>query len=98
MNMIDRETVLKVAKLAKLSLSEDEITTFGSQLSVILENIYILQEADVSGVPPTAHASRQSNVMRDDIPQASYPPEVILANAPEQDDNYLKVNAILEDE
>ncbi len=96
--MIDRETVLNVARLAKLGLSEDEITTFGSQLSVILENIHILQEVDVSGVPPTAHASRQSNVMREDIPQPSYAPEVILANAPEQDDNYLKVNAILEDE
>jgi aspartyl-tRNA(Asn)/glutamyl-tRNA(Gln) amidotransferase subunit C len=96
--MIDRETVLNVAKLAKLGLSEEEITTFGSQLSVILENIHILQEVDVSGVPPTAHASRLSNVMREDVPQPSYPQEVILANAPEQDEGYLKVNAILEDE
>jgi aspartyl-tRNA(Asn)/glutamyl-tRNA(Gln) amidotransferase subunit C len=96
--MIDRETVLNVARLAKLGLSEEDIETFGSQLSAILEHIQILQEADVSGVSPTAHASRRTNVMREDIPQPSYPPEVLLANAPDQEDNCLKVNAVLEGE
>ena len=95
--MIDRETVQNVAKLARLGLSEEEIETFGSQLSVILSNIQILEEADVSGVPPTAHASRLTNAMREDIPEPSYAPEVLLANAPDQEDNCLKVNAILEE-
>ena len=96
--MIDRETVEHVAKLARLGLSEEDIETFGSQLSVILENIRILQDADVSGVSPTAHASRLTNIMRADIPRPSFPPEVLLANAPEQEDNCLKVNAVLEGE
>lgn len=95
--MIDRETVQNVAKLARLGLSEDEIETFGSQLSAILGHIQILEEADVSGVSPTAHASRLTNVMRADITEPSYPPEVLLANAPDQEDNCLKVNAILEE-
>ncbi len=95
--MIDRETVQNVAKLARLGLSEEEIDTFGSQLSAILGHIQILEEADVSGVSPTAHASRLTNVMRVDIPESSYPPEVLLANAPDQEDNCLKVNAILEE-
>jgi aspartyl-tRNA(Asn)/glutamyl-tRNA(Gln) amidotransferase subunit C len=94
--MIDRETVLNVARLARLGLSEEDIDTFGSQLSAILEHIQILQEADVSGVSPTAHASRLTNIMRVDAPQPSYPPEVLLANAPDQEDNCLKVNAVLE--
>lgn len=94
--MIDRETVLNVAKLARLHLSEEEIETFGSQLSAILEHIQILQEADVSGVSPTAHASRLTNITRQDAPQPSYAPEVLLANAPDQEDNCLKVNAVLE--
>ena len=96
--MIDREMVQHVAKLARLGLSEEDIETFGSQLSVILENIHILQEADVSGVSPTAHASRLTNIVRPDIPRPSYPPEVLLANAPDQEDNCLKVNAVLEGE
>ena len=95
--MIDRETVQNVAKLARLGLSEEEIETFGSQLSAILGHIQILEEADVSGVSPTAHASRLTNVMRADTPKPSYPPEVLLANAPDQEDNCLKVNAILEE-
>ncbi len=96
--MIDRETVIHVAKLARLGLSEQDIETFRTQLSSILQNIAILQEADVSGVSPTAHASRLTNIMRADTPQPSYPPEVLLANAPDQEDNCLKVNAVLEGE
>ena len=96
--MIDREMVQHVARLARLGLSEEDIETFGSQLSVILENIRILQEVDVSGVSPTAHASRLTNIMRSDEPRPSFPPEVLLANAPEQEDNCLKVNAVLEGE
>lgn len=95
--MIDRKTVEHIAKLARLGLKDEEIDTLGQQLSVILENIAILQEADVSGVPPTAHASRLHNIMRDDIPQPSYPPEALLANAPAQEDNCLKVRAVLEE-
>jgi len=95
--MIDRETVKHVAKLARLGLTEEEVDVFASQLSVILENIAKLQEVDVSSVSPTAHASRLVNIMRPDIPQSSYPPEVLLANAPEQEDNCLKVRAVLEE-
>jgi aspartyl-tRNA(Asn)/glutamyl-tRNA(Gln) amidotransferase subunit C len=95
--MIDRETVKHVAKLARLGMTEEEIDVFQNQLSVILENIAKLQEVDVSGVSPTAHASRLSSIMRDDVLQPSYPPQVLLANAPDQEDNCLKVNAVLEE-
>jgi len=95
--MIDRETVKNVAKLARLGLSEEEVDTLGKELSAILGHIAILREADVSVVSPTAHASRLSNIMREDIVQPSYPPEVLLANAPDQEDNCLKVNAVLEE-
>lgn len=96
--MIDRETVRNVAKLARLGMTEEELDIFGQQLSVILENIAILREADVSGVSPTAHASRLDSITRGDIPQPSYTPEALLANAPDKEDNALKVNAVLEGE
>ena len=95
--MIDRETVKNVAKLARLGLTEEEVEVLRDQLSVILENIAILQKVDVSGVSPTAHASRLSNIMRPDVAEPSYPPEVLLANAPAQEDNCLKVRAVLEE-
>ena len=96
--MIDRETVENVSKLARLGLNDQEIEMYREQLSSILDNIRILQEADVSGISPTVHASRLTNVMRSDTPRPSYPPEVMLANAPDQEDNSLKVNAVLEGE
>ena len=96
--MIDRETVKNVAKLARLEMSEEELEMFESQLSSILQNIGVLREADVSGVSPTAHASRLRNIMRPDVVAPSYAPEVLLANAPDQEDNCLKVNAVLEGE
>jgi len=95
--MIDRKTVMHIAKLARLGLKEDEIDVLGQQLSVILENIAILQEPDVSGVPPTAHASRLQNILREDNPQPSYTPAALLANAPAQEENCLKVRVVLED-
>jgi aspartyl-tRNA(Asn)/glutamyl-tRNA(Gln) amidotransferase subunit C len=95
--MVDRETVKHVAKLARLGMTEEDVDVFASQLSVILENIAKLQDVDVTGVSPTAHASRLSNIMRPDITKPSYPPEVLLANAPEQQDNYLKIRAVLEE-
>src|SRR5215813_13005153 len=93
--MIDRETVMSVARLARLGLSEQEVDTFGAQLSSILGHIQILQEVDVSGISPTAHASRLTNITREDVSRPSYPPEVLLANAPEQEENCLKVNVVL---
>jgi len=96
--MIDRETVENVSKLARLGLNDQEIEMYREQLSSILDNIRILQEADVSGISPTVHASRLTNVTRSDNPRPSYPPEVMLANAPDQEDNSLKVNAVLEGE
>ncbi len=95
--MIDRETVEHVAKLARIGMTEEDIEKFGNQLSAILEHIAILQEVDVSGVSPIAHASRLHSIMRADIPQPSYPPEELLANAPDQEDNCLKVRAVLEE-
>jgi aspartyl-tRNA(Asn)/glutamyl-tRNA(Gln) amidotransferase subunit C len=95
--MIDRKTVMHVAQLARLGMTDEEVDTFANQLSVILENIAILQQVDVSGVSPTAHASRLTNIMRPDIPRPSYAPEILLANAPDQEDNCLKIRAVFEE-
>lgn len=95
--MIDRQTVKHIAKLARLGLQEEEIDVMGQQLSLILEQIAILQEADVSSVSPIAHASRLHSILREDLAQPSYPPEVLLANAPEQEAQCLKVRAVLEE-
>jgi aspartyl-tRNA(Asn)/glutamyl-tRNA(Gln) amidotransferase subunit C len=93
---LSREEVLRIARLARLGLSEAEIDRFGEQLSHLLENFEVLQKVDTSGVPPTAQSIDLKSVMRDDEVAASFPPEDILANAPRRDGDCFRVRAVLE--
>lgn len=80
--MIDREQVLHVARLARLSLTEDEVERMASELSSVLDHIEKLEEIELDGVEPTTHVVPVENVLRADAPDASLPREVALANAP----------------
>ncbi len=93
---ISREDVQHIALLARLRLTEEEIASLTPQLSGILEHIAVLQEVDVSDVPPSATILPRASVMRDDQPAPSLPVDVLLANAPEREDDYLRVKAVFE--
>jgi aspartyl-tRNA(Asn)/glutamyl-tRNA(Gln) amidotransferase subunit C len=80
--MIDREQVLHVARLARLELSEDEVSTMARELSSILDHIEKIGGLDLDGVPPTTHVVEVANAMRADEPRPSLPPEVALDAAP----------------
>ena len=73
-----------VAHLARLQLSEAEMTTISAQLKDVLAYVEKLNELDVSNVEPTAHATPLSNVWRADEVRPSIDPERILKNAPDQ--------------
>jgi aspartyl-tRNA(Asn)/glutamyl-tRNA(Gln) amidotransferase subunit C len=93
---ITREEVQHVAMLFRMSLSEEEIARFQQQLSQIIDYFQILQGIDTEGVPPTSHPLALENVMRDDEPRPSFPPEDILANAPLSEGGFFRVRAVLE--
>jgi aspartyl-tRNA(Asn)/glutamyl-tRNA(Gln) amidotransferase subunit C len=93
---LSRKEVQHIALLARLGLSEAEIEKFRIQLSDILENFEILKQLDTTDVPPTAQSIALQNVLRPDEAKASYPPEDILANAPQREGNCFKVRAVLE--
>ena len=94
---LTREQVEHVAKLARLSLSADEVEHFRSQLSTILGYVEKLQQLDVSGVEPTAHAVEvQSTPLREDELRPGLSAEEALANAPAREGNYFSVPRILE--
>lgn len=93
---LSREEVQHIALLARLGLSEAEIEKFKLQLSDILENFEILEQADTSNLPPTTQSIALQNVLRPDEARASYPVEAIVANAPQQDENCFKTRAVLE--
>ena len=89
--MIDREQVLHVARLARLQLTDDEVTKISGELSNILEHIEKIGELDLDGVPPTSHAVEVANALRPDEPRACLPREVALAQAPDVADDGFRV-------
>lgn len=94
---IDAEQVRKVAKLARLDLTEVEVEEFTGQLSAILGYVEKMNELDTEGVEPLAHCLAISNCFRDDVVTESLGTEVTLANAPEKDGEFFKVPKILDD-
>jgi aspartyl-tRNA(Asn)/glutamyl-tRNA(Gln) amidotransferase subunit C len=94
---IDRTIVDNTAQLARLALSEEERQRLQEQLSSILGHIAVLEEADTSRVPATAHVLPLENVMSADQPRPSDPPQMLLENAPAHEGDYIRVRAVLED-
>ena len=94
---INKQQVTKVAKLARLDLTEDEISEFTDQLSAILEYVEKMNELDTDGIEPLAHCLPISNCFRDDRIKESLGTEITLANAPERDGDFFKVPKILDD-
>ena len=80
--MIDRDQVLHVARLARLSLSDEEVERMSAEISGILEHIEKIGELDLEGVPPTSHVVPVTNALRPDEPRPSWPREEMLDQAP----------------
>jgi len=93
---LSREQVLHISRLARLGLSDAEVDKFSEQLSGLLEHFEMLQQVDTTDVPPTAQSIDLQNVMKDDEVAASLPPDQILANAPQRDEDYFRVPPVLE--
>ena len=95
---LSREEVLHISRLARVGISDTEIEKMAEQLSNILENFDILREVDTTGIPPTAQSIDLQNIMRNDIVEASMPVSNVLANAPKLEEDFFKVNAVLEEQ
>jgi len=93
---IDRKTVEKVAKLARLQLSGEELDRYGAQLGAILDYIAKLEKLDVAGLEPLAHAVDTANVFRADEPRPSLTRDDALQNAPEKTGDFFIVPKIIE--
>ena len=91
------QEVRHLAILARVGLDAAEVQRLQSQLSDILSHFEVLREVDTEGVPPTGHSTAVQSVMRDDEPQPSLPPEDVLANAPERQNDLFRVRAVLEE-
>jgi aspartyl-tRNA(Asn)/glutamyl-tRNA(Gln) amidotransferase subunit C len=93
---ISEEQVRHVAKLARLALTDEEITLFQKQLSDILTYVETLNRLDTSGVDPTSHVLDIRNVLRKDAVRPSLSAEEAVANAPDRRDGFFRVPKIIE--
>ncbi|WP_322816055.1 Asp-tRNA(Asn)/Glu-tRNA(Gln) amidotransferase subunit GatC [Chloroflexus sp.] len=89
--------VRHVARLARIALSDEEIALMQAQLSAILDYIEMLQEVDVSNVPPTAQVTGLTTVWRPDVVGEMLTQEQALANAPDQQDGMFRVRAVFDE-
>jgi len=94
---LSREEVLHIARLARLGITDAEVDKMQEQLSNILDNFEVLAGVDTENVPPTAQSVDLLSVMREDKVTPSLPVADILENAPRQESEFFKVNAVLEE-
>ncbi|MFN8656115.1 MAG: Asp-tRNA(Asn)/Glu-tRNA(Gln) amidotransferase subunit GatC [Candidatus Obscuribacterales bacterium] len=83
-----------VAKLARLALTEEEKVKFAEQLAKIIDNFNALKEVDTEGVEPLTHALPLYNVLRED--KVVTPPgrDLLMKNAPAEENGFFKVPKI----
>lgn len=90
--------ISKVAHLARIALSDDELAVYGEQLAVILEAAEQIQALPTDGVPPTSHPLATTNAFRPDEVTGSLPRDDVLAAAPDTENGFFRVPPILGDE
>lgn len=95
--MLTKEEVVKIAKLARIALTDAEVEKFQKDLSTVLDYVEELKKVDVSGVDEVFEVTGLVNVQRDDKAVVPTPEllEGIFKNAPEMKDGFYKVKAIL---
>lgn len=96
MAKLTREDVLKLAQLARLDLTDDEVQEFSEELSEILQYVEQLGNVDVAGLGPTNQVTGLENVTRDDtIQDYGYQPADLQRNLPSAQDKLIKVKRML---
>lgn len=95
---ISRDEVAHLAKLARLAVTEDELTTFAGQLDVILQSVAKVGEVAADDIPPTSHAVPLVNVFRPDVVRPGLTQQQALAAAPAAEEGRFRVPRILGEE
>jgi aspartyl-tRNA(Asn)/glutamyl-tRNA(Gln) amidotransferase subunit C len=93
---LTRDDVLKLARLARLTITDDEIEKYRKELSEILKYVEQLQQTDVTGLEPTSQVTGLKNVMREDtVEDYGTTPDDLLRLAPKTEDRQIKVKRMI---
>tara|TARA_B100000959_G_C14856665_1_gene572472 strand:+ start:331 stop:648 length:318 start_codon:yes stop_codon:yes gene_type:complete len=89
--IIDRNHILKLAELANLTLAEEEIDSYISDINKILELVSEVQDVDTTGIEPLLNVLDEFSDMREDQSDIKTNREEALDNAPDTDGVYFQV-------
>ncbi len=95
MSKITDEDVLKLAKLSKIRLSQEELSKFRVEIESILGYVEQLQLVNTDELEATNQVTGLENVMRDDKEDTFTPAIDLLKNVPSLEDDYIKVRRVL---
>jgi len=96
MATLTREDVLKLARLARIALSDEEVAEFAKEFNEILGYVEQLQAVNVDGLEPTYQVTGLTNVMRDDVVKNyGYAPKDLLKNVTDVENDQIKTKRIL---
>lgn len=93
---VDRETVRRIARLARLAVDEDQVAAMETELNALLTWVEQLQEVDVEGVPAMASVVEQRLKMRDDVVNDGGYADDLMLNAPQTEDRFFVVPKVVE--
>lgn len=93
---VDKDTVRRIARLARLALPEERVAAMEGELNGILRWVEQLQEVNVEGVKPMTSVVAQKLKMRDDVVTEGEQAAAITANAPQSEDNFFVVPKVVE--
>lgn len=96
MSIVSNEAIKKLAKLARIAITEDEVVIYAKHLTAIFSEIETLQEVDTTGVEPLSNVIEQTILMREDIVSDGGYAEDILANAKDSMCNCFVVPKVVE--
>ena len=92
----DKKNLLKLGKLARISIKDDKLDSLGEDLNSILNFVDELQEIKTDQVDPTSNSLEQKLLSREDIVEKINEAEDVLENAPEQEMNFYVVPKVIE--
>lgn len=95
MSSLSRDDVAKLAGLARIEMTEEELVSLASQFGMILDAVARVQEVDLTGVKATSHPQLLENIARPDLVLPSLSPTDALSGAPAQEEQRFRVPQIL---
>jgi aspartyl-tRNA(Asn)/glutamyl-tRNA(Gln) amidotransferase subunit C len=93
---VDRETVRRIARLARLAVDEEQVAAMEAELNALLSWVEQLQEVNVEGVPPmTSVVAQQLKMREDQVTDGGYADD-LMANAPAAENHFFVVPKVVE--